>query len=51
MTVDELCAQRFGDYGHGLKLLGKPSFEITRDAAEKPKEHLDTLVKTFYNQS
>lgn len=51
LTVDELCSQRFGDYGHGLKLLGKPSFAITLEAAQKPKEHLDHLVKTFYNQS
>ena len=48
---DELCEERFGDYGHGLKLLGKPSFLITREAAEKPKEHLDSLVKAFYNQA
>ena len=51
VTLDELCEERFGDYGHGLKLLGKPSFLITREAAEKPKEHLDSLVKAFYNQS
>jgi ATP-dependent Clp protease ATP-binding subunit ClpX len=51
VSVDDLCSQRFGDFGHGLKLLGKPSFVITLDAAQKPKEHLDHLVKTFYNRT
>jgi len=51
VSVDALCEQLFGDYGHGLKLLGKDTFAITLEAAEKPKEHLDYLVKTFYNQS
>jgi endopeptidase Clp ATP-binding regulatory subunit ClpX len=51
ISVDELCEKLFGDYGHGLKLLGKPSFVITQDAAEAPKAHLDNLVKSFYNES
>jgi ATP-dependent Clp protease ATP-binding subunit ClpX len=51
VSVDELCERLFGDYGHGLKLLGKDTFAITQEAAKKPKEHLDFLVKTFYNQS
>jgi ATP-dependent Clp protease ATP-binding subunit ClpX len=51
VTVDEICKRLFSDYGHGLKLLGEPSFVITRNAAEEPKAHLDNLVKSFYNES
>jgi endopeptidase Clp ATP-binding regulatory subunit ClpX len=51
VSVDELCERLFSDYGHGLKLLGKPSFVITLSAAEEPKAHLDNLVKSFYNES
>jgi len=49
VTLDELCEDRFNDYGHGLKLLGEPAFTISLEAAKQPKEHLDHLVKTFYN--
>ncbi|HAA74017.1 TPA: hypothetical protein DCE37_02715 [Candidatus Latescibacteria bacterium] len=51
VSVDDLFQKRFLDYGHGLKLLGEPSFRITLEAAREPKEHLDHLVKSFYNKS
>jgi hypothetical protein len=51
LTVDRICEERFGDFGHGLKLLGKPSIVVTLDAAQHPKQHLDNLVKSYYAQS
>ena len=51
VTVDRICEERFGDFGHGLKLLGKPSIVVTLDAAQHPKQHLDNLVKSYYAQS
>ncbi len=50
LSVVDLCHRRFNDYGHGLKLLGQTGFRLTLAAAERPKEHLDKLVKAFYNQ-
>lgn len=47
-TVDALCQEFFDDYGHGLKLLGHTSFEITGEAVRQPKVLLDGLVKAFY---
>ena len=47
-TVDEVCQALFDDYGHGLKLLGHASFEITAEAVRQPKAFLNGLVKAFY---
>ena len=47
-TVAEVCQEFFDDYGHGLKLLGHASFEITAEAVREPKAFLNGLVKAFY---
>lgn len=47
-TVAEVCQEFFDDYGHGLKLLGHASFEITAEAVRQPKAFLNGLVKAFY---
>ncbi len=49
-TIDEVCQDLFDDYGHGLKLLGHTSFEITAEAARQPKAFLNALVKAFYQE-
>jgi len=50
VPVEDLCHQKFNDYGHGLNLLGEPEFQITEAAVRQPKEHLDKLVKAFYKK-
>jgi endopeptidase Clp ATP-binding regulatory subunit ClpX len=47
--VDELCGERFDDYGHGLKLLGHAFFTMPAEAVQEPKIFLDGLIKAFYN--
>ncbi len=49
-SIIDACRQRFADYGHGLKLLGKPEFTLTEEAVRNPKQLLDGLVKAFYAQ-
>lgn len=49
-SVDQLCRQRFDDYGHGLKLLGQATFTIPAEAVREPKVFLDGLIKAFYNE-
>ena len=49
-SVDKICQDSFDDYGHGLKLLGHASFEITGEVAHQPKLFLDNLVKAFYQR-
>lgn len=50
LSIKKICYQKFNDYGHGLKLLEKTSFVITKDVLEHPKAHLDQLVKSFYRR-
>ncbi len=46
--ADELCADLFSDFGHGLKLISRAEFEITPEILQKPQETLDALIKRFY---
>ena len=50
VSISDLCHRWFDDYGHGLKLLGRTTFTITRSAAESPKGHMDELIKAFYSR-
>ncbi len=50
LSVMDLCTQKLGDYGHGLKLLGKTEWTVTREAVAGPKEYLDRLIKAYYSR-
>ena len=40
----------FSDYGHGLKLAGLHEFRIGPEIINDPKEALNALIKSYYNQ-
>lgn len=47
----ELCAELFSDYGHGLKLLDRKSFEITEDILVNPQESLNGMIRQLYGRT
>jgi len=49
-SPQELCAEIFSDYGHGLKLLELTEFSITEEIVRQPQECLNELIKELYNQ-
>ena len=50
ITPRELCEEMFSDYGHGLKLAGLHEFRIGPEIINDPKEALNALIKSYYNQ-
>lgn len=47
----ELCTELFSDYGHGLKLLDRKSFEITEDILVNPQESLNGMIRQLYGRT
>jgi len=47
---EDLCAELFTDYGHGLRLAGQEKFEVTPEVVRHPREALNSLVKDFYSR-
>jgi len=47
----DLCAELFSDYGHGLKLLEKSTFEVTAEILENPQESLNGMIRQLYGRA
>ncbi|HJP30322.1 MAG: AAA family ATPase [Candidatus Latescibacteria bacterium] len=44
----DLCPELFSDYGHGLKLLEKTAYEVTREILANPQDSLNTMIRQLY---
>ena len=50
LSPEELCAEIFSDYGHGLRLLELSDFTITDKIVRQPQECLNELITELYNR-
>ncbi|NKB65538.1 MAG: AAA domain-containing protein [Candidatus Latescibacteria bacterium] len=49
-TPEELCDELLADYSHGLKLVEKLKFTVTRDILDTPQDTLNALIKEYYGR-
>ena len=50
VTIRALLDESFKDFEHGLKLVGRDSFKVTKAVLSDPKGWLDKLVKKSYQK-
>ncbi len=50
ISIKDLCEELFHDYFHGMRLMNLENFTITGDAVDRPKEHLDEYIKSYYKK-
>ena len=48
--IGSLCAELFGDYFHGIRLMKLENFTVPGEAVEDPKGFLDAYIKTNYKK-
>ncbi|MDP6985456.1 MAG: hypothetical protein QGG05_20435, partial [Candidatus Latescibacteria bacterium] len=46
--TNDLCAELFADYGHGLKLLEIVEMTIDDDIVHAPANTLDRMIREYY---
>jgi len=49
-SVRQLCTDLFHDYFHGLRLLKKDHFTISKEAVSNPDDYLNSYIKENYNK-
>lgn len=49
-SIKQICNDLFHDYHYGIKLTGKDSFMIKREAVKNPAEYLNNFIRDNYNK-
>lgn len=50
-SIKQICNDSFHDYHFGIKLMGKDSFIITKDAVDNPNEYLNNYIRNNYKNT
>lgn len=50
IKVFTLCDNLFADYAHGIKLMNKEDFVITKEAVDNPDGYLAECIKNYYKE-
>ena len=49
-SIKQLCEELFNEYHYGIKLMGRDSFTITKEAVDNPNEYLDSCIRKNYKE-
>jgi len=49
-SIKQVCEDLFADYPHGIRLMERESFKITKEAVERPDEYLDAYIRENYQK-